>query len=196
MNGISPFEPSKFYHVVNHAVGNENIFRNEENYQYFLKKYAQYIPTVCDTYAYCLMPNHIHFLIKTYDEDVLSKHPKFKGDYHRLVMQPLSNLLNAYTKAYNKVYNRKGALWLDFTKRYRVDTDNYLTTVIAYIHLNPVKHGFCTDATAWKYSSYGSMLSNKTTALKREAVLDWFGGDTLFQTHHHDKANFLSLEWE
>lgn len=61
------------------------------------------------------MPNHIHFLIKTVDESAANKHPKFKSDFHKLVMQELSNLLKAYAKAYNKKYERKGALWIDYT---------------------------------------------------------------------------------
>jgi hypothetical protein len=64
------------------------------------------------------MPNHIHFLLRTHDEIALSRDPKFKGDFHKLVMQELSNLLNAYAKAYNKRYSRRGALWIDFTKRF------------------------------------------------------------------------------
>ncbi|MBR9774120.1 MAG: hypothetical protein GYB55_03590 [Cytophagales bacterium] len=98
MKGLVKFEPSSYYHVINHAVGSENLFR-----------------CLC----YCLMPNHIHFLIRTIDEEAPLKHPKFKDDFHKLVMQELSNLLNAYTKAYNKNYERRGALWIDFTKRFQ-----------------------------------------------------------------------------
>lgn len=102
MKGLVKFKPSSYYHVINHAAGSENLFRCDENYRYFLRKYAQYMPSVCSTLCYCLMPNHIHFLIRTIDEEAALKHPKFKEDYHKLVMQELSNLLNAYAKAYNK----------------------------------------------------------------------------------------------
>ena len=61
-------QPSTFYHLYNHANGSENLFRNDENYRFFLQKYAKYISTVADTYAYCLMPNHLHFLIKIKSE--------------------------------------------------------------------------------------------------------------------------------
>lgn len=56
--------PEKYYHIFNHAVGKEILFRNDENYNFFLKKYNFYISSVADTYAYCLMPNHYHFLMK------------------------------------------------------------------------------------------------------------------------------------
>lgn len=74
-------------------------------------------------------------------------------------MQELSNLLNSYTKSYNKVFDRKGALWIDFTKRFAIDSDSYITSTINYIHQNPVKHGFVNTPEDWKYSSYGSILS-------------------------------------
>jgi putative transposase len=50
-------EPAKFYHLYNHANGNENLFRKDENYLFFLKKFAFYINPVADTYAYCLLLN-------------------------------------------------------------------------------------------------------------------------------------------
>ena len=53
-----PVEADKFYHLYDHAVGDENLFRNENNYKYFLKKYAEYFNPIAETYAYCLMPNH------------------------------------------------------------------------------------------------------------------------------------------
>ncbi|MGL1889557.1 MAG: hypothetical protein OCD76_23790 [Reichenbachiella sp.] len=172
MKGLEKFEPYSYYHIVNHAVGSENLFRCDENYRYFLDRYAHYMNSVCDTLCYCLMPNHIHFLIRTKSEELLLKHPKYKGDIHKTVMQQLSNLLNGYAKAYNKKYERRGALWIDYTKRYNIETDNYLTSVINYIHQNPVKHGFTDKIEGWTHSSYQAHLSNKPTLLKRTEVLN------------------------
>jgi len=58
-----PLEVEKCYHIYNHAVGNENLFRCDENYRYFLKKYAEHISPIADTFAYCLMPNHFHLSV-------------------------------------------------------------------------------------------------------------------------------------
>lgn len=196
MKGIEKFNHSTYYHIVNHAVGNENLFRNDENFSFFLRKYATYMPSVCDTLAYCLMPNHIHFLIRTHSEEKLMAHPKYKSDIHKLVMQELSNLLNSYAKAYNKMYVRKGALWIDFTKRFMVDSDSYLSTVINYIHQNPVKHGFIKDYKDWKYSSYNSILSEKPTLLCRNEVISWFGSISDFKNFHDLNAANLFDDWE
>ena len=58
-------QPSTFYHIYSHANGSENLFHEADNYRFFLEKRAKYIEPVAATYAYCLMPNYIHFLIST-----------------------------------------------------------------------------------------------------------------------------------
>ena len=57
-------EPGNFYHIYNRGNNKENIFFEEKNYYYFLKKFDEYLSAFSDVYAYCLMPNHFHFLIK------------------------------------------------------------------------------------------------------------------------------------
>lgn len=196
MKGLEQFQPDAYYHIVNHAVGRENLFLTEDNYRYFLQRYAHYIPSVCITLAYCLMPNHIHILVKTHSEEVLTKHPKFKSSFHKLIMQQFSNLLNAYAKAYNKKYERKGALWIDYTKRFEITNDRYLTAVINYIHQNPIKHGFTDDLKDWLFSSYQSMLSSKTTLLSRNEVLQWFGNKERYTQFHREETVQLLADWE
>lgn len=66
---FTPLYPEKVYHIYNHANGNENLFRNPANYSYFLEKYSEYIYPIAETYAYCLMPNHFHLMIKVRSEN-------------------------------------------------------------------------------------------------------------------------------
>jgi REP element-mobilizing transposase RayT len=186
------FQPDTYYHVYNHAIGHENLFRNEGNYQYFLKKYAEYLHPVCRTYAYCLMPNHFHLLIKIRskeeliafyienerrkgkeisEDDILLKTP----DFHKIVMLRFQHFLNGYAQAINKQFNRKGGLFLNHLKRITVPTDSYFTSLIHYIHFNPVHHGFCKDLRDWYHSSYNAFLLEKATRLERVEILNWFG---------------------
>jgi len=65
------YEPEGIYHIYNHANGSEDMFIDEENYYYFLKKYAEKLNGVVSTFAYCLMPNHFHLLIKVRSEKTL-----------------------------------------------------------------------------------------------------------------------------
>ena len=196
MKYFDKFEEDTFFHVFNHAVGNENLFRNDDNYTYFLRKYAEYTQPIWETYAYCLMPNHFHFLVKVKSLIELEKLPNFSGNTHSFVMQKLSNLLNGYAKAYNVKYERKGALFLDFTKRIAVKDDVYFTTIINYIHQNPVHHGFCKTSDEWTYSSYEAFLSEKQTKLNRNEVLEWFGGREKFKQFHRENTLSLQDEYE
>ncbi len=190
MKGLDDFEADCFYHVVNHAVGNENLFRNDDNFRYFLSRYEHHTASVFDTYAYCLMPNHFHLLVRVKSANELKSHAQYKGDIHKLVMQRISNLLNGYAKAYNIRFERKGALFIDFTKRFWVDTNSYFTSAIAYIHQNPVHHGFVQDKADWRYSSYLAHLSEKNTKLKREEVLSWFGNRQSYLQFHENLLPF------
>jgi putative transposase len=146
--------------------------------------------------AYCLMPNHIHFLIKTHCEIALEVHPKYKLNFHKLIMQEISNLLNANAKAYNIKYNRKGALWIYYTKRFKVDSESYLASVINYIHQNSVKHGFIGSAGGWQYSSFNAILSEKPTLIKRDEVIRWFGSKDNYLNFHLKETGSLNNDWE
>ena len=68
-----PLEEKRYYHIYNRANGNEKIFVEKDNYRYFMDKYKQHINPIADTYCYCLMPNHFHFLIRIKTENEVRK---------------------------------------------------------------------------------------------------------------------------
>lgn len=188
------FLPNAFYHIYNHAVGTENLFKSHENYLFFLNKYDQHLSTVFKTLAYCLMPNHFHLLVQVRDEYTLRSlitKPEDKIDFHKFIMQKLSNFLNGYAKAFNKQHSRRGALFIDYTKRKEITNDSYFTRVVNYIHQNPIHHGFCKEASEWEYSSFNSMISTtKSTKLERNTIFDWFGGIEQFAYFHQENRYF------
>lgn len=61
---MQPLQPDTSYHIFNHANGFENVFRKEDNFYFFLEKYRLYISPIAETYAYCLMPNHFHLVVR------------------------------------------------------------------------------------------------------------------------------------
>lgn len=67
-----PTQPDTYYHVYNGGINGEPIFKEARNYNYFPEKYAQHINPIADTYAYCLLSNHFHFLIRTCSVEVIS----------------------------------------------------------------------------------------------------------------------------
>ncbi len=180
------FEPGVVYHIFNRGNNQENIFLEEKNYTYFLALLKKYIIPVADIYAYCLLKNHFHLALRIKDEEFLSE--KLKQKPHLA----FSNFFNSYSKAINKAYNRKGSLFQEHTHRIRVEDDEYLMQLIAYIHLNPVKHKFSEDFKNYKYSSYQAYTSEKPTSVEKEYVMSLFGDKTNFE-YWHD-LNKLNLE--
>jgi putative transposase len=188
------FDPEQVYHIWTHANGKENLFRVEENYRYFLRRYAHYIHPLVDTYAYCLMPNHLHLMIRIKSEaEVLTALRKGKatlkgfetlGGFSKSISLQFSHLFNAYTQAYNKMHKRKGSLFIPNFKRKLIDSDSYFSALVIYIHQNPVTHGFVKKLSDWTYSSYTSYLSQGHSLLQRKEVLGWFGSLDGFQKDH------------
>ncbi|MEE1945948.1 hypothetical protein VRU48_12580 [Pedobacter sp. KR3-3] len=110
-------------------------------------------------------------------------------DYHKFIMQQLSNCLNSYAKAFNKQHSRRGALFLDYTKRTHIKGDFYLTNTINYIHTNPIHHGFCKQLEDWPYSSYNAIIDNKAGIVERKLLIDWFGGLENFISFHQTQIH-------
>ncbi len=201
MKYYTPLEPDKFYHIFNHAVGSDHFFKNEANYIYFLKKFNQYVHPIAKTCAYVLMPNHFHFLIEVKDADSIYKRylelnkeketltDKSNFSFEKFIMQQFSNFFNCYSKSYNKMYDRKGALFIDYLRRIEISDKAYFLNCVQYIHQNPVHHNFCNKPEEWKYSSYHSALSTKNTYIQRELVLDYFGGIDNFIYAHKTLKN-------
>jgi putative transposase len=190
-----PLIPGCYYHIYNSAIGNENLFRNRDNYLFFLNKASKYLLPVCDILSYCLMPNHFHFFIHIKDETQLQAFAKIirkeKKEFPSLVSEQFSNFFNSYTKSYNKVFNRFGKLFDLPFKRIEIKTAQYYTTIIIYIHRNPVHHGFVQFFTKWEFSSYNAFLSDTPTKIAREEVLGWFGNRDLFiQAHEGNLSDF------
>ena len=75
---IVPIEYGKIYHIYNRAINNENLFRETANYKYFLNQYEKYIEPVAETFAWCLMPNHFHVLVRIKEENKIGFIPRKK----------------------------------------------------------------------------------------------------------------------
>ena len=171
-------EPGVVYHFFNRGNNREDLFKEDKNYHYFLSLMEKYLLPISEIYAYCLMRNHFHIVVRINDADALE--PK----YQQKPFLPFSNMFNAYVKAMNKMYNRTGSLFETHPRRIRVDTDNYLLQLVAYIHLNPSKHGFTDDYKNYKYSSYKAYFDNKSTKISTDYVMSLFGDKDNFEYWH------------
>jgi len=188
--------PNTYYHIYNHAVSDESLFRSPENYKYFLKKYVFYISPIAKTIAYCLMPNHIHFIVQIKNEKELSKIEKIINYYslEDYVMKQFSNLFSSYTQAYNKVFGKRGNLFISKFKRKLIDNENYLEQLVYYVHNNPVNHGFVENVDDWDYSSYRFYISNEDSFLDKDYIFRLFGGMDNFIKFHSQQQDIDEIK--
>ncbi|MDR6196330.1 transposase [Siphonobacter sp. SORGH_AS_0500] len=171
-----PMLAGQFYHIYNRGNNHENLFYSHENYRYFLEKWQQYLTDYVDTYAYCLLPNHFHFLIHVKD---------FKDYSPASLSGKFRSLFPNYAEKIDKEEGRQGSLFQKNFRRKIVVTDRYLTELVYYIHANPQKHGFCSDFKTYSYSSYLKILEQTKTSLQKEYVLKWFGRRQEYLKCHH-----------
>jgi len=208
-NYQTPLDSGQIYHVWTHANGNENLFREERNYSFFLGKYIKHISPIADTFAYCLMPNHLHLMVRIKSEEDVMEFVKLKkkfptlqgfetlGGLGNVISRQFSHLFNSYTQAYNKVYDRKGSLFIPNFKRKHINSDKYYLSLLAYIHLNPVHHGFVIHPDEWKHSSWHAYNLEKQTQLRKKEVFDWSGGkDRLIKFHEDIRLEKLKRMFE
>ncbi len=130
-----------FYHIYNRGWNRGRIFFYEGNYIYLLEKmkntFEQY---GIDIIAYCLMPNHYHFLVRQDSKISISKW--------------LQKIFVGYTQAVNIQQNRTGTLFQGRPKKIPITNEAYLTHLIWYIHTNPVFAGLVNNPEDWTYSNY------------------------------------------
>ncbi len=189
----------KYYHIYTHGVGGRNLFKEAENYEYFLHQYDKYISPVADTFAWALMPNHVHFLVRVKASDeipVRVPNPDRDGVYLKISSPEMqfSKLFNGYAQAFNKRQTMEGSLFRRRFKRKQVDNIHYLKQLILYIHNNPVHHGFCSHPLEYPWTSYLTCVSLKPTKLNRDEVIGWFNDLGEFKSKHGEEIDWGDLE--
>ena len=134
------------YHIMLRGINKQQIFEEPEDYEKFLDvlKNCKAISEF-KLYAYCLMGNHIHLLIKEGKESLETIFKRIGGKF---------------VYWYNVKYERVGHLFGDRFKSEPVDTDAYFLTVVRYIHRNPIKAGICKKTKEYPYSSYNDYIND------------------------------------
>ncbi len=201
--------PNMCYHIFNHANGFENVYEEPENYRYFMEKYFNYIFPIAETYAYCLMPNHFHLVIRIRKREVIeelirnkysispgsniSKVEKNFGTVEisnahieKYLSKQFSNLFSSYTQSFNKFRKRMGSLFIKNFKRELISDKEHFITAIMYTHRNPIHHGFRVRYDEWEHSSYEQIINGKSDVLEIKKILGVFT----------DKSNLIALHLE
>lgn len=127
--------------------------------------------------AYCLLPNHYHWLVRQDGEIPAGMLPR--------------RVFGSYTQAYNRAYHEQGTLFQSTYHVSLVDSDDHICSLCRYIHTNPVKHGLVATIDAWPYSNYHDWVSD-TPDPHQEAFFDpgfvsqYFGNVAQYITFVHE----------
>ena len=156
------FAQGEYYHIYNRGANRQPIFRCDDNYVFLLRRVKRYIVQwQIVVIAYCLMPNHYHFVLLQAGEHSISRF--------------MQSLFNSYTKAFNKMYDRSGTLFEGPFRATHVTDDVYLLHLCRYLHLNPLEAGLVTDLRDWPYSNYLEWVEQRNgTLVDREFVQSHF----------------------
>lgn len=180
-----------YYHIFNRGNGKQDIFLDKDDFSFFLWRLQQNLFPMAEDksriiqlpagsfslISYCLMPNHFHFLLKQNTEITTSK--------------LLTKICTSYSKYFNKKYDRSGQLFQDQFKQVRVDSNEYLVWLSAYIHQNPKVAGLVQNLEEWKWSSYPSFITgfNHNHLCDRQIILNQF-------KNQNDYRNFVLNNFE
>ena len=178
---------SNFYHVMAQGINKEYIFNKEKdmkNYQRLIKgKLENANITIL---AYCIMNNHVHFLIYCENEVYLSKY--------------MQRLNTSYGRLYNKKNERVGYVFRDRFRSQNILDEKQLYNCLRYIHNNPVKAGMVKDISEYQFSSYNEFLNEKDI-ITDESVKILFGNNKdykiqfkLIHNNYADEDDFIDVD--
>lgn len=181
----TPLEAGCYFHIYNRGINKEKIFLCDEHYKLFMDRYNFLLEPYLETYAYCLLPNHFHFLIKLNDTIL-------PGGEH-IVSTHLNILFSQHARMINKESKRYGNLFCKSFKRIKIKSDFYLQNLVPYIHRNPLKHGLTIDYQSYPYGSYKEIVENTSNTICMSNLISLFGSMEEFIHHHEEKNPFAIL---
>lgn len=217
---IKDYQPNGVYHIYSRAWEGREVFKDDEDYKMFLGWMKKYLLPVkmeaavgykterpyrlrrkqnmnlvgeIEVWAYCLIPNHFHLLIKQ--------------NGGRGIVKFMRRMMTGFVMEYNRKYKRRGMLW-DGTYRAAGVGEAEVVEATRHIHLNPVsravrRFGPVETVTGsapgeYLYSSYGSYVGGrKEEWVKTERVLELAGGmDKYRELVERGKGDGRKHEWE
>jgi len=146
------FKPGAIFHIYNHAIDDYQLFYDDIDYNYMINIFEENIEKIPSSIiAFCLMPDHYHFLIRQDSEVEIYK--LFNYSFIR------------YAKYFNEKYSRKGPIFRSPLQHILVADKTYMIQLCKYIHLNPVRKDLVDQPENWIYSNYKNWLFQNTDKL-------------------------------
>ncbi|OGX84654.1 hypothetical protein [Hymenobacter glacialis] len=150
------YESDSLYHVYNRGNNGEQLFFEPAHYHHFLRLFRQHMAPFVHVVAYCLMPNHFHFILLTTAEGTAAD--ETTSSVRQPMVRGIAKLLSAYSQGLNQQLGRRGALFQPKTKGKQLDSPfceaAYPLLCFQYMHQNPVRAGLAGELADWPYSSY------------------------------------------
>lgn len=203
----TPIVKDEVYHVFNRSVAQQPIFLSSKDYQRAVEVFNFYLyqnpplrfsfynrlpvdkmneilqyliklPPQVDILAFCLMPNHVHFLLKNLTDNGIVKF--------------MSNFQNSYAKYFNTRTKRSGTLFQPMFKAVRIESDEQLLHVSRYIHLNPVTAYIIKPESLKEYlwTSYPDFLDQKLTSNQKDLIMTHFKSLKSFERFTLDQVDY------
>lgn len=199
------FIENETYHVYNRGNNHQPVFFNDDNYLHFINKIRKEWKPLCEILAWCLMPNHFHFMICA-TEASCKEIPAYGGKPMQILTRKIGLSLSNYSQYINRQNGTSGSLFQQKTKAKcislkeqsgknfltssLINTSSYLTACMHYIHQNPIKAGLVKKMEDWKYSSFADYAGfRKGTLCNKELMLQLSGYDD--KTFYRDSYNIL-----
>jgi putative transposase len=155
------------YHILNRGNGRQRVFHKDGDYMAFLKLLGQMKELYgIGLYAYCLMPNHFHLLVKATQGEELSRAMQW--------------FMTTHVRRYHLHYRSSGHLWQGRFKDFEVQGDEYFLTVARYIEGNPVRAELVETAVNWVWSSHRGRCGLQKDLLIEPLPVSWVGDWTQY----------------
>ena len=160
-------EDEGIYHILNRGNGRQRVFHKDGDYQAFLALLGQMKEQFAiELYAYCLMPNHFHLLVKVQEGSELSRGMQW--------------FMTTHVRRYHQHHHSSGHLWQGRYKSFAVQNDDYFLTVTRYVEGNPVRAELVESAVDWVWSSHRERCGLEAGSLLESLPISFAGDWTSF----------------
>jgi putative transposase len=166
--------PGSTYHICTRANGEEELFRDGDDYAYFNQSLRRRMAEVWEIISWVYLPQELHLVIRIKEnEDKPISHAHFFG-----------HVLNGYVQHYNRKYYRQGSLLNRSFRRKLIKTQEELKDIICLVDNLPVARDLVSDKTDWKYGSYAEFSQSNFASEVARSVITTFNDAISFITHH------------
>lgn len=210
----APFEFQNHYHILFRSIDGIPLFKTEKEHLFFLEKWKRFTDPVFETWAYSLLDNHAHFIIKVKQQEeaiqtlsALTEDAKTKAIREFLekkdasligsiIERQINSFMVSFTNTYNNIIERKGGLFQQPFRRSLIASDAHIQQAIVYAHANAQKHKLVKDFKMHRFNSYQAVLDRNETFINVATVINFFGGIGKFISIHSEQvAYFYKHQW-